>query len=204
VTPPSHWELQPIRLPLRFVVKEDFTGGTICDSLTRRQWTVAAPFDPRVRELVHDWSPSSPELIDEMIVTALKIARDQLSVADFKLINRSVKEMRYPAKVFAPFQRFRKVAVFGTGKARVIPVVLLDQPDGIYWETWMKFLTQRLLRFGFISKEDFSFFKIAHNVQEPVREILQFYKIYHSTRWAGKKLVIRISHPLSKKRHCRS
>lgn len=107
--------------------------------------------------------------------------------------------MRYPAKVFAPFQRFRKVAVFGTGKARVIPVVLLDQPDGIYWETWMKFLTQRLLRFGFISKEIFLFFKIAHNVQEPVREILQFYKIDDSTRWVGKKLVIRISHPLSKK-----
>jgi len=100
-------------------VKKDFTGGTIRDPLTRRQWTVAAPFDARVRELVHDWSPSSPELIEEMIVTALKIARDQLSVADLKLINRSVKEMRYAAKVFAPFQRFRKVAVFGS--ARTLP-----------------------------------------------------------------------------------
>jgi hypothetical protein len=56
-----------------------------------------------------------------------------------------------------------------------------------------------LLRFGFISQEDFSFFKIAHNVREAVREILQFYKIYHSARWVGKKLVIRISHRLSKK-----
>jgi hypothetical protein len=61
-----------------------------------------------VRELVHDWSPSSPELIEKMIVTAPKIARDQLSGADLKLINRSVKEMRYAAKVFAPLQRFRK------------------------------------------------------------------------------------------------
>jgi hypothetical protein len=134
VPPPSQWELQPIRLPLQFVVKEDFTGGTIRDPVTRRQWTVAALFDARVRELVHDWSPSSPELIDEMIVTALKIARDQLSVADLKLINRSVKEMRYAAKVFAPFQRFRKVAVFGS--ARTSP----SAPE-------------------FISKEDFSFSK---------------------------------------------
>ena len=293
-------------------MQEDFTDGAIHDQLARRQWTVAAPFDARVRELVRDWGASSPELIEEMIVTALKIARDQMSMADLKLINRSVKEMSYAAKVFAPFRDLRKVAVFGsartlpnapefkvaedfaremvahnymvitgggdgimgaaqrgagrersfglnirlpfeqranetiegdpklinlnyfftrklnfvkethafalfpggfgtldetfevltlmqTGKARVIPVVLLDRPDGIYWETWMKFLTQRLLRVGFISQEDFSFFKIAHNVQEAVREILQFYKIYHSARWVGKKLVIRLSHRLAKK-----
>src|SRR5437660_11418014 len=54
-----------------------------------------------------------------MIVTTLKIARDQINVADLKLINRSVKEMRYAAKVFARFQRFRKVAVFGS--ARTLP-----------------------------------------------------------------------------------
>src|SRR6266571_4914999 len=292
---------------------DDFAGGITHDRPTRRQWTVDPPFDVRVRELIRDWgAEKSAELIEEMIITALKIARDQMSVADLKLINRSVREMRYAAKVFAPFQHFRKVAVFGsartssdapdyqiaedfgremvahnymvitgggdgiigtaqrgasrehsfglnirlpfeqranqiiegdpklitlnyfftrklnfvkethafalfpggfgtldetfevltlmqTGKARIIPVVLLDRPDGIYWETWMKFLTQYLLKFGFISQEDFSFFKIAHNVREAVREILQFYKIYHSARWVGKKLVIRISHRLSKK-----
>ncbi len=279
--PAAQWELQSTRLPLQFVVEEDFTGGAIHDQPARRQWTVAAPFDARVRELVREWGASSPELIEEMIVTALKIARDQMSVADLKLINRSVKEMRYAAKVFAPFQRFRKVAVFGsartlpsapefkvaedfgremvahnymvitgggdgimgaaqrgagrkhsfglnirlpfeqranetiegdpklinlnyfftrklnfvkethafalfpggfgtldetfevltlmqTGKARIIPVVLLDRPDGIYWKTWMKFLTERLLKYGFISQDDFCFFKIAQNVGEAV------------------------------------
>src|SRR5213082_1676636 len=294
-------------------MEEDFTGGAIHDQPTRRQWSIDPPFDARVRQLVRDWdAKESPELIEEMIVTALTIARDRMSVADLKLINRSIKEMRNAAKVFAPFQHLRKVAVFGsartptdspvyevakdfarqivahdfmvvtggsdgimgaaqrgagrahsfglnirlpweqraneiiegdpklitlnyfftrklnfvkeshafalfpggfgtldeafevltlmqTGKARVIPVVLLDRPDGIYWETWMKFLTQRLLKFGFISQEDFSFFKIAHTVREAVREILQFYKIYHSARWVGKKLVIRISHRLSRK-----
>ena len=72
-----------------------------------------------MRELVRDWGASSPELIEEMIVTALKIARDRMSMADLKLINRSVKEMRYAAKVFAPFQNLRKVAVFGS--ARTLP-----------------------------------------------------------------------------------
>jgi len=54
-----------------------------------------------------------------MIVTALKMARDEMGVADLKLINRSLKEMRYAAKVFARYSKFRKVVVFGS--ARVPP-----------------------------------------------------------------------------------
>src|ERR1700724_2484762 len=95
---------------------EDFTG-TIQDQPARRQWTLEAPFDERVRQLVRDWSATkTPELIEEMIVTALKMARDEMSVADLKLMNRSLKEMRYAAKVFAPYTRFRKVVVFGSAR----------------------------------------------------------------------------------------
>src|SRR4029077_429950 len=96
---------------------EDFTGGAIHDQPTRRQWTVDPPFDERVRQLVRDWgAEKSPELIEEMIVTALKIARDQMGVADLKLINRSLKELRYAAKVFAPYQHIRKVVIFGSAR----------------------------------------------------------------------------------------
>src|SRR5260370_28727319 len=51
-----------------------------------------------------------------MIVTALKMARDEMGVADLKLINRSLKEMRYAAKVFARYSKFRKVVVFGSAR----------------------------------------------------------------------------------------
>ena len=35
---------------------------------------------------------------------------------------------------------FEVLTLMQTGKARIIPVVLLDRPDGTYWQTWMKFL----------------------------------------------------------------
>jgi hypothetical protein len=76
--------------------------------------------------------------------------------------------------------------------------VLLDRPRGNYWETWIKFITDRLLKSGFISQEDFSFFKITHNVRQAVAEILHFYKIYHSARWVGERFVIRMNDRLSK------
>jgi uncharacterized protein (TIGR00730 family) len=290
---------------------EDFTG-TIQDQPARRLWTVEAPFDQRVVDLVRDWgAEKNPELIEEMIVTALKMARDEMGVADLKLINRSLKEMRYAAKIFAHYAQFPKVVIFGsarttteapeakvaenfaramvghgymvitgggegimgaaqrgagrehsfglnirlpfeqqaneiiqgdpklinfnyffdrklnfvkeshafalfpggfgtmdetfeiltlmqTGKARIIPVVMLDRPGGDYWQTWMKFQTEYLCKLGLVSPEDFSFFKITHDVDEAVREILQFYKVYHSARWVGEQLVLRICRPLTK------
>jgi hypothetical protein len=51
--------------------------------------------------------------------------------------------------------------------------VLLDRPRGKYWETWIQFLAERLLKFDFISEEDFAFFKIKHS-QDAAEEITQF------------------------------
>src|SRR5678816_4136431 len=76
-------------------------------------------------------------------------------------------------------EAFEVLTLMQTGKARIIPVVMLDRPRGEYWEVWMKFISDRLLKSGFISKEDFSLFKITHNVRDAVAEILDFYKIYH-------------------------
>jgi uncharacterized protein (TIGR00730 family) len=95
-------------------------------------------------------------------------------------------------------ETFEVLTLMQTGKSRIIPIVLLDRAGGTYWQTWMKFLTEHLFRLGLVSSEDFCFFKIAHDVDEAVREILQFYKTYHSARWVGEQLVLRICQPLSK------
>src|ERR1700730_7519001 len=86
-----------------------------------------------------------------------------------------------------------------TGKARIIPMVMLDTPKGAYWETWMNFLRDDMFNLGYLSAEDFSLFKLCHNVSEAVSEIVQFYKNYHSVRWVGDQLVVRIRRRLSEK-----
>ena len=97
---------------------EDFTAGTISSQPTRKQQTLGGEWDTRVHKLVSDFGAEySPELIEEMILTALKMARDKMSVADLKLISRSMKEMRYAAKIFAGYQAFRKVGIFGSARA---------------------------------------------------------------------------------------
>ena len=96
---------------------EDFTAGTTHNQPARRQSTIDPPFDARVRQLVADWgAEKSPELIEEMIITALKMARDKMGTGDLKLMNRSLKEMRYAVKVFSGYRQFRKVCVFGSAR----------------------------------------------------------------------------------------
>jgi hypothetical protein len=96
-------------------------------------------------------------------------------------------------------ETFEVLTLMQTGKARIIPVVLLNRPRGNYWELWMEFITDRLLKRGLISEEDLSFFQITRTVREAVAEILHFYKIYHSARWVGERFVIRMNDRLSKK-----
>jgi uncharacterized protein (TIGR00730 family) len=94
-------------------------------------------------------------------------------------------------------EAFEVLTLLQTGKTHPVPVVLLDEPGGTYWATWRRFLEDNLLNTGLISAEDFSLFRITSSVEEAVREILGFYRAFHSMRYVGRDLVIRIRRPLS-------
>ncbi len=51
-----------------------------------------------------------------MIVTSLRFMRDGTDVADTKLTNSALKELRHSFRVFAPYTNIRKVAVFGSAR----------------------------------------------------------------------------------------
>ena len=56
------------------------------------------------------------DMVAEIIDTSLKLLRDQTNRADIKLINKSLKELRYALKVFAPYREIRKVSIFGSAR----------------------------------------------------------------------------------------
>ncbi len=92
---------------------------------------------------------------------------------------------------------FEVLTLMQTGKARIIPVVLVDKPGGRYWETWFAFLGDYLLKLGLVSADDFHLFKIAHDVEDAVAEIEQFYRNFHSYRWVGRRMVFRLEKKLT-------
>jgi uncharacterized protein (TIGR00730 family) len=59
---------------------------------------------------------SDGDMVGEIVETSLKLLRDQTNRADIKLINKSLKELRYAMKVFAPYREVRKVSIFGSAR----------------------------------------------------------------------------------------
>jgi len=250
-----------------------------------------------------------PAIVREMIIAVLKSGQTIPYPADLKMLNTTIKEMRYTNRVFAPYRNRKKVTIFGsarteaseeiyqkcvrfsqeladigymiitgggggimqagnegagsdnsfaanirlpfeqspnpvmyknprlvtykyfftrkvafvkeadaiavfpggfgtldeamevctliqTGKTSPKPLVLIDDDRG-YWEPLFEFIKAKLLGRGLISAEDFSIFSITKDEKEAIRIIEEFYKNYHSMRFIGSTMVIRLNKELS-------
>src|SRR6476620_7178018 len=56
------------------------------------------------------------DLVGEIVANSLKLLRDETNRGDIKLINKSMKELRYALKIFAPYRDIRKVSIFGSAR----------------------------------------------------------------------------------------
>ena len=84
-----------------------------------------------------------------------------------------------------------------TGKHDPIPVVFLDAPGGTYWKAFDEFLRNELLRGEMISPADTSLYLVTDDCKAAVQECIHFYNVYHSMRYVGDQLVLRLKRPLS-------
>jgi uncharacterized protein (TIGR00730 family) len=58
------------------------------------------------------------DLINLIKESADKLAQDQTSRGDLKILSRTLRELRYAFKVFSPYRTRRKVTVFGSARTR--------------------------------------------------------------------------------------
>lgn len=89
-------------------------------------------------------------------------------------------------------EAFELLTLLQTGKAEPAPVVLLDVPGGTYWRGWEDFVTAEVVARDLISGDDRRLYRISDSVEDAAGEILGFYRNYHSLRWVGDTLVIRL------------
>jgi uncharacterized protein (TIGR00730 family) len=79
-----------------------------------------------------------------------------------------------------------------TGKAEPAPIVLLDLPGGDFWHSWAEWTDAAVASRGLISPDDRVLYRITDDVAAASHEILNFYRNYHSLRYVGELLVIRL------------
>jgi uncharacterized protein (TIGR00730 family) len=263
-----------------------------------------------LREIRADAPEPAAQYVSELMVSALRLLEDGTPIADIRLLNAAVRELRYAFRIFAPYRGVRKVTTFGsartaetdptyrqaeefarriadegfyvitgagggimracqagagrarsfgvnirlpfeqkpnefiggdpklvtfryfftrkllfmkeanavalfpggfgtldeayecltlvqTGKAGPMPIVFVDAPGNRYWDAWRRYVDDHLLRGGLISEEDLALFRITDDAAEAVDEIRRFYRVYHSSRYVGEKLVIRLTRALA-------
>ena len=89
-------------------------------------------------------------------------------------------------------ETFELLTLLQTGKASLAPLVLLEVPGGTYWSAWDRFLRDEVVARGLIGVDDFQLCRITDNVEDAVAEVLGFYRNYHSMRYVGAVLVMRL------------
>ena len=272
------------------------------------------PIDEGIQELIGlSGDIPRPEIVREMIISSLKAGQEDDGAVDLKLMNTSLKEMRFTAKAFRPYRHFRKVTVFGsartrpeeslyrmaislgqklaesgymvitgggpgimqavnegagpecsfglnirlpfeqkanpviegdpksinykyffnrkvaflresdaivlfpggfgtldegietltlvqTGKRNPVPILLVEEPDGTFWKKWIEFVEGTILPEGYISKSDPGLFERIDSNDDVVERINRFYSRYHSLRYVGDLLVIRLCSGISQQK----
>jgi uncharacterized protein (TIGR00730 family) len=94
-------------------------------------------------------------------------------------------------------EAFEALTLVQTGKSHLFPIVCLDHPGGTYWRRWEEFLKSEMLDHHYISPDDRSLYRITDSVDEAVREIVDFHRVYHSMRYVKGDLILRLLKPLS-------
>ena len=87
---------------------------------------------------------------------------------------------------------FELLTLLQTGKAAPAPIVLLEVPGGTYWRNWEHFVRNEVVARGLVSPDDLSLLRITDDITAATEEIFGFFRNYHSIRYVGARLVIRL------------
>ncbi|MGE0796343.1 MAG: TIGR00730 family Rossman fold protein, partial [Acidimicrobiia bacterium] len=108
------------------------------------------------------------------------------------LMNESEAFVALPGGFGTLDETFELLTLVQTGKSVPTPIVLLEMPGGTYWRGLERFLREEVARAGMIAPADEALYLITDSVDAAIAEIEGFYRNYHSLRFVGDRLVLRL------------
>ena len=87
-------------------------------------------------------------------------------------------------------ESFELLTLLQTGKAEPVPIVLVGLGQG-YWRAWQQFV-DTVIEQGYVNPSDRRLYRITEDIDIAVDEIVGFYRNYHSIRWEGSDLIVRL------------
>jgi uncharacterized protein (TIGR00730 family) len=92
---------------------------------------------------------------------------------------------------------FEALTLVQTGKSNIVPIVLIEGQDGVYWDHWVTYLRKNLLASGWISPDDVSLFHITTDIDDAIEHVVRYYRVYHSSRYVRDTFIVRMKQELT-------
>lgn len=144
---------------------------------------ISLPFEQKTNDVIAD----DPKLINFKYFFTRKLL----------FIKEARAVVLFPGGFGTQDEGFESLTLVQTIKSAPVPIVMCDEPNGSYWRGWVRHVESELLANGMIDEEDLGLFHVTDSADEAVRHILTYYRRYHSSRYVGDDLVIRLTRPLS-------
>ncbi len=136
--------------------------------------------------------PFEEKLNDTLADGGQVVAMKYFFTRKLMLIKESSAFVCLPGGFGTQDETFELLTLLQTGKAMPAPVVLLDVPGGSYWASWVQYVDDELVAAGLVSPHDHDLYLVTDDVDTGVAEIDRFWRNYHSIRWVGSRLVVRL------------
>jgi len=94
-------------------------------------------------------------------------------------------------------EAFETLTLLQTGRNPPVPVVMLEAPGDDFWGPFTKSWMRRLVKDGVIDSDDANLIFHTDSVQAATTHIRDFYLNYHSFRYVGRAVLLRMLNPLS-------
>jgi hypothetical protein len=92
---------------------------------------------------------------------------------------------------------FEALTLIQTGKAPLLPIVLVDAPGQDYWKHWDNYVRKSLLEKGWISPDDLNLYHLFDDPAKAAEHVREFYRNYHSSRFVRDTQVLRLRRALT-------
>ncbi len=125
------------------------------------------------------------------------ISYNYFFIRKLMFIKESDATVLFPGGFGTLDEAYEGLTLIQTGKSLPRPIILMQNPGDDYWQTWVSFFSDIMLRDKYISPDDMDLFKICESNEEAVNEITSFYTVYHSLRYVGDNAVIRLNKPIT-------
>jgi uncharacterized protein (TIGR00730 family) len=133
------------------------------------------------------WIASDPKLISFKYFFTRKLF----------LVKEASAVVLFPGGFGTMDEGFELLTLMQTGKATIIPVILVEAGPKPYWRIWDRWVSSTLVERRLIDPNDASFYKIVDSAEAAAAEVTRFYRVFHSVRIVGEKLVFRLHRPLT-------